>query len=141
LPQETTFPKLHSLRLSCKWHTPPHGSTVEHILLLTGFLRSHHNLRRLYLRVAEDIMVVPSLESFLTSIQELHHLEVFGLHTGSEDLTQDMLANLMTYLPLGLKALSLAMCWDTNSGSHVTILVSLSTIQSPIPLTCTRWTL
>ncbi|KAF7782724.1 hypothetical protein Agabi119p4_2100 [Agaricus bisporus var. burnettii] len=130
LPKETTFQRLHSLRLSCKWHTPGHGSTVDHILSLTSFLQSHNTLRRLYLRVFEDIMIVPSLPSFLRSIQELSHLEVFGLHTGYEDLTQEMLAYLLTYLPLGLKALNLAMSWDTNSGSHAALLMDF---LSPMP--------
>lgn len=138
LPKETTFQRLHSLRLSCKWHTPGHGSTVDHILSLTSFLQSHNTLRRLYLRVFEDIMIVPSLPSFLRSIQELSHLEVFGLHTGYEDLTQEMLAYLLTYLPLGLKALNLAMSWDTNSGSHAALLVSLSAVQFSISLMTLR---
>lgn len=130
LPQETTFPRLHSLRLSCKWQIPPQGYTTEIISSLIGFLRSHNNLRRLYLRVAEDIMIMPSFEPFLTSIQELRHLEVFGLHTGYEDLTQEKLANLLTYIPMGLKALSLAMSWDTNSGSHAAILVSTFSVPT-----------
>lgn len=127
LPQEPTFPKLRSFRLSCKWYTPAQSCTTEHILAVSRFIQSHNNLRRLYLRILEGDWL--DVDPFLTSIKGLRHLEVLGFNTGTEDLDEEMLATILAHLPFGLRALQLAMSWDTNTGSHAAILVSL-----PAPL-------
>lgn len=120
LPREPTFPKLQSLRLSCEMMGELPDD--EHIETVSRFIQSHSNLRRLYLRFPDAAWF--NIETLLADIRGLQRLEVLGLHTGADDLDEETLEMLLAYLPMSLKALQLAMSWNSSSGNHVPILVS-----------------
>lgn len=118
LPEETTFPRLHSFRFSCEM---AFNYSDEFTVRLSRFIQSHKRLRRLYLRTADA--GPHNIETLLPILRELRHLEVLGLHTGGSGLDEDMLEQVLTCFPLTLKALHLAMSWDTLLGGHVSVLV------------------
>ncbi|KAF9446523.1 hypothetical protein P691DRAFT_673428 [Macrolepiota fuliginosa MF-IS2] len=122
LPQQTTFPKLQSFRISCLCSPTDEPFSEEFTVEVSRFIQSHKNLRRLYIRFPSAKWF--TIEALLADIRELPCLEVLGLHTGWGPLNEDDLKMVMVSLPLGLKALQLAMDWDASTGAHVPVLMT-----------------
>lgn len=122
LPAETTFPRLQSLRLSCEGFNGDGDPKAEHFAALSLFLRAHRNLRRLYLRFPDARWC--QIRSLLGDIQAFRNLDALGIHAGSDALSEGDLEHLVTHIPLTPKALQLSMAWNTNTGSHVPIIMN-----------------
>lgn len=121
LPQETTFPRLQSLRLSCEGAAAGSGPEDTYFGALSYFIRAHRNLRRLYLRFPDASW--SQVKSLLEDVHILPNLRVLGFHTGMKGLTEDELGYLVSFIPSSIKALHLSMFWSVTTGNHVSILV------------------
>ncbi|KAF8952514.1 hypothetical protein BDZ97DRAFT_1878187 [Flammula alnicola] len=122
LPHSSTssLPKLTSFRLSCEYFS--WGVGEDELCALCGFLQGRPSLRRLYLRLTA--MRMDQTSRLLCIIRGLEGLEVLGLHTGRDILSDpEIITMLAQSLSVKLRALYLAVNWGGE-----TLLVLLDAI-------------
>lgn len=123
LPEDSSaLPHLNSFRISADGLTMPHISDSGMYALL-GFLRGRSLLRRLYLRLPATRW--SEISNILAVIGDLDGLEVLGLHTGCDPLSDLEIGMVAKILSKKLRALHLALNWG---GSDLLPLVSASTV-------------
>ena len=123
LPEDSSvLPHLNSFRISSDGITLHHVSDTGMYALL-GFLRGRSLLRRLYLRI--PVAQWSQTSNVLAAIRDLDGLEVLGLHTGCDPLSDLEIGMVAKILSKKLKALHLATNWV---GSDLLPLVSASTV-------------
>lgn len=126
LPEDSSvLPHLNSFRISSDGITLDHISDTG-ICALLGFLRGRSLLRRLYLRLPAAHWSQTS--SILEVIGDLDGLEVLGLHTGYDPLSDLEIGMVAKILSKKLRALHLALNWG---GSDLLPLID-SVAQLPL---------
>ncbi|PPQ87473.1 hypothetical protein CVT25_008209 [Psilocybe cyanescens] len=105
-----SLPLLTSFRLSCEDSIALGHGGEDEFQALCGFLQGRRLLRRLYLRL--PMMRWSQTSRLLCVIRDLIGIEVLGLHTGRDVLTDpDVIKTLAMSLPLKLNALHIAINW------------------------------